>query len=114
MAKNNWVYVGHMLDMSQKAIELTQGINRPEYDQNEIYRYALTHLIQVIGEAAQQVSSDFKEAHPQVPWFEIIGMRNRIVHDYMNVDEDVIWEVIQHDLQPLVKSLVSIIPPEML
>lgn len=112
MHKDDWVYVGHMLDMGQKALDLTQGVTRAEYDQDETLRLALTHLVQVIGEAAQRVDLDFRKDHPELPWHEIIGMRHRIVHDYLNVDEDIIWEVVHQDLPPLVVALKRIIPPE--
>jgi len=81
MPKDDWVYLGHMLDMSRKAVALTQGISRSDYDQDEALRLALTHLIQTIGEAAQRVSAEFKQAYPQIPWREMVGMRNRIVQD---------------------------------
>jgi uncharacterized protein with HEPN domain len=112
MSKDDWVYLGHMLDMSRKAIDLTDGISRAEYDQDEALRLALTHLVQTIGEAAQRVSAEFKQMHPQIPWREMVGMRNRIVHDYLSVDEDVIWGVVQQDLPPLVSLLKDIIPPD--
>ena len=54
MTKDNWVYLGYMLEISQKALDMTRGISLDEYNRNEI-----THLVQVIGEAAQQISSDF-------------------------------------------------------
>jgi uncharacterized protein with HEPN domain len=101
-----------MLDMSRKAVALTEGTNRYIYDQDEALRLALTHLIQTIGEAAQRVSADFRLTYPQIPWREIVGMRNRIVHDYLSVDEDIIWEVVQQDLPPLVSLLEEIIPAD--
>jgi uncharacterized protein with HEPN domain len=113
MPKDDWVYLGHMLDMSRKAAALTEGIDRSNYDQDEALRLALTHLIQTIGEAAQRVSMDLKQAYPQIPWREMVGMRNRIVHDYLSIDEDVIWEVVQQDLPPLVSLLEEIIPADM-
>ncbi|NLG97507.1 MAG: DUF86 domain-containing protein [Chloroflexi bacterium] len=112
MPKDNWIYVGHMLDMSLQAKEILSGKDRVNYDQDVVLRLALTHLVQVIGEAAQHVSKEFQDLYPQVPWREIIGMRHRIVHDYLNVDEDVVWEVVQNDLPRLVTILESIIPPE--
>ena len=114
MPKDNWVYVGHMLDMSIKGLKISFGKDRSSYDQDETLQLALTHIIQMIGEAALHVSNDFREKYPKVPWHEITGMRHRIVHDYLNVDEDIIWEVIQQDLQSLVDVLEEIIPPEML
>jgi uncharacterized protein with HEPN domain len=111
MPKDDWVYVGHMLDMSIQAREILSGKNRVDFNQEIVLQLALTHLIQVIGEAAQQVSKEFQDLHPQVPWREIIGMRHRLVHDYLNVDEDVVWEVVQNDLPQLVTILEEIIPP---
>ena len=112
MLKDDWAYVGHMLDMSQKALDFVSGLNRTDYDQDEPLRLALTHIIQILGEAARQVSSEFRERHPQIPWHEIIGMRHRIVHDYLNADEDIVWEVVRQDLPALVESLRKIVPPE--
>lgn len=112
MFKDDWIYVGHMLDLSQKALDFVSGINKADYDQDEQLRLSLTYIIQIIGEAAQHVSSTFKEAHSEIPWHEIIGMRHHIVHDYMNVDEDIVWEVVQQDLPSLVAGLKKIIPKE--
>jgi uncharacterized protein with HEPN domain len=96
----------------QKALDYTQGLGKVDYDKDEALRLALTHLVQTLGEAAQHVSASFREAHPEIPWYEIIGMRHRIVHDYLNVNEDVIWEVARQDLPALVTALNKIIPPE--
>jgi uncharacterized protein with HEPN domain len=112
MKKNDWVYVGHMLEMGEKAIKIIAKKSRDDYDQDEVLRLALTRIIQVVGEAAQRVSDEFQMQYSSILWHEIIGMRHRIVHDYLNVDEDVIWEVIKKDLPFLVKQLKKIVPPE--
>jgi uncharacterized protein with HEPN domain len=114
MFKDEWVYVGHMLDMSQQALAISINKNKEEYENDITLRLALTHLVQMIGEAAQHVPKPFRDAHPEVPWREIIGMRHRIVHDYLNVDEEVVWHVVQDDLPTLVETLKRIIPPEYL
>ena len=90
MSKDDWIYVGHMSDMSRKAVAAIVGKSREAYDRDEILRMALTHFIQVIGEAARKVSPEYQKAHPQIPWHEIVGMRHRIVHDYVRVDEDLV------------------------
>ncbi|MDP3184646.1 MAG: DUF86 domain-containing protein [Anaerolineales bacterium] len=112
MSKDDWIYVGHMFDMSRKAVAALVGKSREAYDRDEILRMALTHFIQVIGEAARKVSPEYQKAHPQIPWHEIVGMRHRIVHDYMRVDEDLVWEVVNHDLPALVAALEKIVPAE--
>ncbi len=91
MPKDDWVYIGHILDLCHQAKEIIAGKQRKNYDQEIVFKLALTYLIRVISEAAQQVSRDFQEKYPQVSWREIIGMRHRIVHDYLNVNEDVVW-----------------------
>ena len=112
MSRDKWLYIGHMLDMSRKAIELSEGVTKTEYDSNETLRLALTHLVQMIGEAAQHVSNDLRKDFPQVPWHEIVGMRHRIVHDYLNVDEDVVWQVVSRDLPYLIKHIENILPDD--
>jgi uncharacterized protein with HEPN domain len=113
MAVNNWVYVAHMIDMAQKGLDISAGLSREEYNNNEVIRLALTHIIQVIGEAANLVPLEFRGQHPEIPWHEIIGMRHRIVHNYLDVDEDIIWAVVQQDLPPLVTKLKGILPSQM-
>jgi uncharacterized protein with HEPN domain len=85
MSPRDLVYVGHMLDMARKAVSKTQGISRKTYDADENLRLALIHLIQVVGEAARQVSAEFADRHPEIPWTNIIGMRHKVVHDYLGV-----------------------------
>jgi len=108
----NAVYLGHMLDMTRRAEKALQGKTRADYDADDILRLGLTHLVQVIGEAARKVSPEFQQAHPEIPWRQIIGMRHRIVHDYMRVDEDVLWEVVNNDLPALLPLLESIAPED--
>jgi uncharacterized protein with HEPN domain len=86
MLPRDLVYVGHMLDMARKAVSKTQGISRETYDADENLRLALIHLVQTIGEAARQVS----------------------VHDYVGVDDDIVWQVVTEDLPQLVAALESI------
>jgi uncharacterized protein with HEPN domain len=93
MAKDDLVYVGHMLDTARKALALATGKSREDFDRDETLSIALTHLLQVIGEAARKVGPDFVQLHREFPWRAIIGMRHRVVHDYLYVDQDVVWDV---------------------
>jgi len=67
--------------------------------------HMLAHLVQMIGEAARRVSAEFRAVHPAIPWVDIVGMRSKIVHDYMNVDEDIVWQVVTRDLPSLEEEL---------
>jgi uncharacterized protein with HEPN domain len=111
MSPRDLVYVGHMLDMARKAVSKTAGLSRDAYDADENLRLALIHLIQIIGEAGRQVSTEFSDSPPEIPWAEIIGMRRKVVHDYLGVDEDIVWQVVTEDLPRLLAALESIVPP---
>jgi len=112
MPQSDMVYFGHMLDMARKARAKVEGISREVYDADENLRLALIHLIQIIGEAARHISPQGQQAHPEISWRSVTGMRHIIVHDYMGVDEDVIWQVVTEDLPPLIAALESIVPSE--
>ncbi len=66
---------------------------------------ALIKSVEIIGEAGASVSREGREATPDVPWPEIVGMRNRLVHAYFDVNLDVVWTTVRHDLPPLVTAL---------
>lgn len=110
MSPRDLVYVEHMLDMARKAVAKTRDGSREQYDADENLRLALIHLVQVIGEAARHVSRGFTDAHPEVPWANIIGMRHKVVHDYLGVDEDIVWQVVTKDLPRLVAVLEPLAP----
>ena len=112
MSPRDLVYVGHMLDTARKAVSKTRGLSRQTYDDDENLRLALTHLVQVIGEAARQISREFSDPHPEIPWADIVGMRHKVVHDYLGVDEDIVWQVVTEDLPRLVAALEPLDPPK--
>lgn len=105
MPKDDLVYIGHMLDTAQQVIQKVKGVSRRQFDNDENLRLALTHLIQVIGEASFHVSEEFRHEHQDVPWRAIVGMRHKVVHDYLNVDEDMVWKTATEEMLPLVKQL---------
>src|SRR3989338_7348733 len=108
MQKDDLVYAGHMLDKACEAVDLVKGKDRADYNSEAAIRYALAHLLQVIGEAARRISQDFCKSHPEIPWKAIVGMRHKVVHDYMSVDEDVVWDTVQQELPPLIEKLTKI------
>lgn len=107
--KDDRVYIQHIIDNSNKAINFVKDISREDFDNDEKLRLALTHLLQIIGEAARRISPEFRANYPQIPWKEIVGMRSKVVHYYLNVDEDIVWQTIKSDLAPLVLELETIL-----
>lgn len=99
-----------MADVARKACELA-GPDRSRFDGDETLQLALTHLIQVLGEAAGRVLEATQTRHPAIPWRQIIGMRHRVVHDYLAVDLDIVWAVVTNDLPLLIPLLEQAISP---
>ncbi len=112
MPKNDVIYLGHMLDMARKAVSKLKGKSRDDYDRDEDLRMVLAHLVQTIGEAAHHVSPETQSAHPEIPWRRISGMRNRIIHDYLNIDEYILYQVVTDNLPELITLLEPLIPAE--
>ena len=105
MQRDDAVYVGHMLDLARKVAAKTERVRRQDFDADENLRLALAHLLQTIGEAARRVSRQFQRAHPEIPWAGIVGMRHKVVHDYLDVDEDVVWKTSVDEIPRLVAAL---------
>lgn len=110
MHKDDLVYAGHMLDTARKARDKMRDRSRADFDGDENLRIALTHLLQVVGEAARRVSAEFRQAHPEVPWADIVGMRHKVVHDYLEVDEEVVWDTVTCELDPLIAAIEALFP----
>ena|SRR3972149_1862267 len=108
MKKDDLVYVGHMLESARDAVARTQGLDRAVFERDDNLPLATTHLIQIIGEAARRVSAEFRAALPEIPWTTIVGMRHKIVHDYIHVDVVTVWETATKDLPTLVSQLEQI------
>ena len=98
-----------MLDHAREAVEMVAGKTQADLAQHRMLELALIRLVEIIGEAATRVGSEMKSSNPQVPWREIIGMRNRLTHGYDTVDLKVLWDTISEDLPPLIADLEKII-----
>jgi uncharacterized protein with HEPN domain len=101
-----------MLDQARKAHLAIRGKSREDFLADETLQLALTYLLQTIGEAARRVSDAFRDSHPEAPWKLIVGMRHKVVHDYMNVDEDIVWATVNDRIPELIALLERIVPPD--
>ena len=83
-----------------------------EFEDDRQHQLAILKAVEIIGEAASRISEETKAKHPGIPWSEIIGMRNRLVHGYFAVRLDRVWRTVQDDLPPLIAQLEALVPPE--
>jgi len=99
----------HMLDHAREAADLVRGRTRSDLDRERVLSLALVRLLEIVGEAAARVSPDLQRQHGHVPWSEIVGLRNRLIHGYDAVDLDVLWQIVADDLPPLIAQLQAIL-----
>jgi len=101
----------HMLDHAVEVRQMVRGRSRTDLDQDRQLNLALVRLMEIIGEAAGRVSRETCESEPGIPWPDIVGLRNRLIHGYDEVDFDILWDIISLDLPPLIESLQKILGP---
>ncbi len=99
------VRLRHMLDAARQAVGFAKGRQRGDLERDVQLALALTRLVEIIGEAAKNVSGDERDRIPQVPWRAIAGTRDRLVHAYFDVDLDRLWQIVAVDLPPLVAAI---------
>ena len=110
MSGRDDAYIYDMLLEARRIARFIDGVDRAAFDGDEVLQYALVRAITVFGEAARRVSEARRERHPEIPWDRIIGMRNRLVHEYDHVDLDVVWDVAKNRMPPLLEALERIAP----
>lgn len=92
------VYLDDILEAITKIQRYTEGMNMQSFSASSLVIDAVIRNIEVIGEAAKNLPEEIKEHHPEVPWSQIIGTRNKVVHQYFGVDLDIIWHTLQEEL----------------
>lgn len=105
LPENDVVRLRHMLDAGEQAFRFCAGRSRTDLDDDVMLRFALVHAITVVGEAAAKISTPTREALPDIAWGSIVGMRNRLVHAYFDIDSDVLWQSVNEGLPPLAAQL---------
>jgi uncharacterized protein with HEPN domain len=98
-----------MLDAAREAAEIAKGHSARDLSGDRLRSLALVKCIEIIGEAASRVSPDARAARPEIPWTDIIGMRNRLIHAYFEIDFDRVSDTVSTDLPPLIFALESIL-----
>jgi uncharacterized protein with HEPN domain len=102
-----------MLDEARRARRFVEGKTRADLSTgDQMLGFAVVRALEIIGEAANKVSQETRDTLPQVRWGDIIGMRNRIVHDYANVDYNIVWDVVVYDLPVLIAALETLFPEQ--
>jgi len=102
----------HMRDYARKAVAMIEGQTRDDLDSDEKLRLALTHLVELVGEAASKVPVEVQSQYSEIPWPKVISMRHRLIHGYDFVDYDILWNTIKQSLPGLIDKLNLILGVE--
>lgn len=98
-----------MRDAVQEALAFSRGMTRQDLDRDRMLTLALVRCLEIVGEAASKVSPETRGRAPEMPWTDLIGMRNRLIHAYFEIDLDRLWDTLTRDLPPLKAQLDTIV-----
>lgn len=109
MIKDNIIYIQHILESIAKINIYCKYKKKKDFINDDMLKDAVVRNIEIIGEASKRVSPEFKRIHSKIPWKDIAGMRDKIIHDYIGIDYLIVWNVVKKDLPVLKKALENIL-----
>jgi uncharacterized protein with HEPN domain len=113
MPPRDWAFrIQDILDAIAKIRRYVSRIDFEKFENDEEVMDAVIHNLTVIGEAANHIPTEITDRHPEIPWRQMIDLRNFSVHAYWNLHPSVIWDTIQNDLPPLIGPLANLLPPK--
>lgn len=108
-ALNDDIRLRHMLDAANQAITFMKGKSKLSLDADPMLLLAVVKAIEIVGEAAAKITKERQADISQIPWHQIISMRNRLTHAYFDIDTDVVWQTVVEDLPELIRELETVI-----
>lgn len=108
MKKDPRIFIEHILECIERIEEYTRGVTKEEFLSSGQLQDAVIRRIEVIGEAIKNIPDDIKQRYPDIPWREIAGMRDILIHEYFGVDLELIWKVAKEDVFELKKKMLKV------
>jgi uncharacterized protein with HEPN domain len=99
------LYVADMRECCARVAEYTDGLSREEFEKTRLVYDATLRNLELIGEAARHVPDDVRATAPDVPWRRVVAVRNILIHGYLGIDNDVIWDIVQNEIGKLLRAL---------
>lgn len=109
MQKNPSLYLHHIIDSATQINDYLSGSDKQQFADNALVQDAVLRKLEVIGEACSSLEENFKQTHQNIPWRKISGMRNRLTHEYWDVDLDIVWHTVTIDVPALKSQLINLL-----
>ena len=109
MRRDDHIRLRHMLDAAREATLFARDQTRGSLDANRMLTLAIVKALEVLGEAASRVTRETREASPQIPWPNIVSMRNRLIHAYFDINLDIVWKTLTEDLPHLMPEIERVL-----
>ncbi len=107
--KKDLTYLRHILDAIDRILQYTTNVQKEDFLNNPLLQDGVIRQIEIIGEATKRLSYELRSKYNNVPWKDMAGMRDKLIHDYMGVDIEAVWDTVEHDIPILKKTMVLII-----
>lgn len=110
MKRNPSIYVKDIIENMENALHFTENLNYEDFFNDKKINYAVVRCIEIIGEASKNVPEEFRRKYPGIPWKEMAGMRDKVIHFYFGVDLKKVWLVVERDipkLKPLIEAVLK-------
>ena len=109
MARDELVYLRHILDAINTVEEYLQGVDEVKFKATRLLQDGAIRQIEIIGEAVRHISKDIRKTYPEIPWQDVAGMRDKLIHGYFGVDIEKVWDTAQEDLPVLKQQVIGIL-----
>ena len=104
--KDDSIYIDHILNSIKRILTYISGKDKDSFDKDQVTQDAVVRQLEIIGEATKRVSKEFRSKYPEIPWSDMAGMRDVLIHDYIDVDFEVVWKTASEDI-PYLKELLE-------
>ena len=105
MSREWRLYIADMREFCARVTEYTDGLSREEFEKTRLVYDATLRNLELIGEAARNVPDEVRAKAPDVPWRQVVAVRNILIHGYLGIDNDVIWDIVQNEIEKLLRAL---------
>jgi uncharacterized protein with HEPN domain len=109
MVKDDTVYLQHVFDAINTIQEYLLGVDEDQFKATRLLQDGVIRQIEIVGEAVRHLSKDIRKTYSEIPWQDIAGMRDKLIHDYFGVDIERVWDTAQHDLPVLQEQVIGIL-----